>query len=225
MKVASRRVAGAPRRPRRGPGRPPGPSQAVRVREALVAAATQQYAEGGRAGISFAALGAAVGLRKATVFHYFPTKDALVRAVFEALGTRLADRCGEWFGTPGRAYAERVEHLVGSLVDFYESDPVHARVICHGLLEVQHVPASGAEPSLGGFVSQFVEFLRGGVATGELHPADPAGTMMAIGGVILFELMIPPAARRAYGRGGRTAARRAELVAFVRRGLVNGGGA
>jgi AcrR family transcriptional regulator len=186
----------------------------------LIAAASRQYAAGGRAGISFSTLAAEVGLRKATVFHYFPTKEALVQAVVEALGAGLAERRQAWFGSSSQSYAERLEHLVGELVDFYESDPVHARIICHGLLEVQ--PAAGTEPSLAAFVGEFVAFLRAGIAAGEFVPGDPAGMMMAIGGVILFEVMIPPAARRAYGRRGN-ASRRADVVAFVRRALVNGG--
>jgi len=222
MRAATRRAPGGGRRPQRGPGRPPGPSQAVQIREALIAAASRQYAAGGRAGISFSALGAAVGLRKATVFHYFPTKEALVRAVFEALGASLAERQQAWFSASSQSYAKRLERVVGELVDFYESDPVHARVICHGLLEVQHVPAADAEPSLAAFVGEFIAFLRAGIAAGDFVPGDPAGMMMAIGGVILFEVMIPRAARRAYGRRGN-GARRAEVVAFVCRALVNGG--
>jgi AcrR family transcriptional regulator len=209
------------RRPRTKPGRPRGPSQAVVVREALVAAASRQYAAGGRAGISFSALAGAVGLRKATVFHYFPTKDAVVGAVFEALGTRLADRQHGWFGAPPLPYATRLARAVGELVEFYEHDPVHARVICHGLLEVQHVPTE-TPPSLGAFVGEFVDFLRAGIAAGEFHPGEPAGVMLAIGGAILFEVMIPPEARRLYGPAGRGAARRDEVVAFVRRAVVKG---
>lgn len=209
------------RRPRTKPGRPRGPSQAAALREALVAAASRQYAAGGRAGISFAALAAAVGLRKATVFHYFSTKDAVVDAVFEALGTRLAERQRGWFAPPPASYAARLDRAVGELVDFYEHDPVHARIICHGLLEVQRVSARD-EPSLAAFVAEFLEFLRAGIAAGELRAGDPAGMMLAIGGVILFEIMIPPAARRTYARAGRVAVRRDEVVAFVRRALVKG---
>src|SRR5262249_15672188 len=74
---------------RRGPGRPPGPSQAADVRARIVAEASRLYAAGGYAGLSFGPLAARVGLTKATVFHYFPTKDALSVAVFDALRARL----------------------------------------------------------------------------------------------------------------------------------------
>ena len=224
MRAGARRGRAIVRRPRPGPGRPPGPSQAVALRQALVAAATRQYAAGGRAGISFSALAQAVGLHKATVFHYFATKDEVVRAVFAALGTDLAARRQAWFAPPPASYAARLERAVGELVDFYERDPLRARVICHGLLEVQAVAAGGGEPSLAAFVGEFVEFLQAGMAAGELQPADPAGLMMTIGGLILFEVMLPPEARRTYGRGARATTRRDEVVAFVRRAVVTGRG-
>jgi AcrR family transcriptional regulator len=224
VRAGARRGRAVGRRPRTGPGRPPGPSQAAALRRALVAAATRQYSAGGRAGISFSALAQAVGLHKATVFHYFATKDAVVQAVFATLGTDLADRRQAWFELPPASYGARLERAVGELVDFYERDPVRARVICHGLLEVQAVAAGGADPSLAAFVGEFVAFLRAGMAAGELHPADPAGLMMTIGGLILFEVMLPPEARRTYGRGARATTRREEVVAFVRRAVVKGRG-
>jgi hypothetical protein len=86
------------------------------------------------------------------------------------------------------------------------------------------VTGAGGEPALAAFVGEFVVFLRAGMAAGELHPADPAGLMMTLGGLILFEVMLPPEARRTYGRSGRAAARRDEVVAFVRRAAVTGRG-
>ncbi|HWP66204.1 MAG TPA: TetR/AcrR family transcriptional regulator, partial [Candidatus Limnocylindria bacterium] len=192
------------------------------LREALVAAAMRQYAAGGRAGISYGALAQAVGLRKATVFHYFATKDAIVDAVFAALGRELAARRTAWFAAPPAAYAARLERVVGELVDFYDQDPLRARVICHGLLDGVRTREAGAEPALAAFVADFVAFLRAGMDAGEFYPVDPAGLMMTIGGMILFEPMLPPVARRTYGRGGPATSRRHELTALVSRAVVKG---
>ena len=57
----------------RGPGRPPGPSQAAEVRARIIAEASRLYAAGGYAGLSFGPLAQRTGVTKATVFHYFPT--------------------------------------------------------------------------------------------------------------------------------------------------------
>ena len=58
----------------------------------IVAEATHCYAAGGYAGLSFGTVAERVGIKKATLFHYFPTKDALVHAVFDALGATLESR-------------------------------------------------------------------------------------------------------------------------------------
>jgi AcrR family transcriptional regulator len=222
VKAGARRGRVLVRRPRPGPGRPPGPSQAGALRKALVEAATRQYAEGGRAGISFSALAEAVGLHKATVFHYFATKDAVISAVFAGLGDELAARRTAWFAAPPASHAARLERAVGELVDFYEQDPLRARVICHGLLDGDPTREVGADPALAAFVADFIAFLRAGMDAGEFHPADPAGLMMTMGGMVLFEQMLPPVARRTYGRGTPAAARRQELIALVCRAVVKG---
>jgi AcrR family transcriptional regulator len=193
-----------------------------------VAAAGRQYAAGGRGGISFASLAAEAGLRKATVFHYVPTTDALVDAVFAALGARLAARAPEWFGSPPRGYAARLEQVVGGLVDFYADDPVNARLVCQGLLGLEPWAAAPVGPDDGSlhfadFLRQFRDFVGAGMAAGAFHPGDPVTTVMSIGGVVLFECMIPPALRRRYGwDGSRTAlaAHRRAVLAFVRRAIV-----
>ena len=111
----------------RRPGRPPGPSQAEHLRQRLVAEASELYAEAGYAGISFATLAERTGLTKATVFHYFPKKETLVYAVFEALGARLEAATLGLFDAPPASFAARLERVVNSLVDFYGAHPLNAR--------------------------------------------------------------------------------------------------
>jgi AcrR family transcriptional regulator len=196
-----------------------------------VAAASRQYAAGGRGGISFASLAAEAGLRKATVFHYFPTKDALVDAVFAALGARLAARAPDWFDSPPRAHAARLERVVGGLVDFYGDDPVNARLVCQGLLGVERwataVGAADGSQHFADFLARFRDFIAAGMAAGAFHPGEPAAMVMSIGGVVLFECMIPPALRHRYAASGRRsalAAHKRAVLAFVRRAVVRQSG-
>jgi hypothetical protein len=129
---------------RRRPGRPPGPSQAPQLRARLIDEASRLYAAGGASGLSFATVAARAGLTKPTVFHYFPNKAALLRAVFDALGERLQGAAENWFDAPPASYAARLDQLIAALVDFYGRDPLNARILCHGLLEVERLaPASG----------------------------------------------------------------------------------
>jgi AcrR family transcriptional regulator len=211
---------------RHGPGRPPGPSQAEEVRARIVAEATRAYAAGGYAGLSFGTVADRVGIKKATLFHYFPTKDALVHGVFDALGGRLARRSHAWFDPPPRSHAARLESVLRGLVGFYGTDPVHARVVLHGLLEVDRLlapPPRGADARsiFVDFVRAFAAFVEEGIGAGAFHDDRPLGTIVSIGGVVLFECMLPWTARRQFGTGGATLDDRAdEVVRFVRRAVV-----
>jgi AcrR family transcriptional regulator len=220
--------AGPPLNPRRRPGRPPGPSQAAQLRARLVDEASKLYAAGGYARISFAAVAERAGLTKATVFHYFPKKDALLRAVFEAFGERLERAAETWFDPPPTSHAARLERLVQSLVEFYGSDPLHARLLCHGLLEVERRVALNAgngqtPPVFGHFVNRFSAFIASGIAAGEFYPDRPLAIIMAIGGIILFEFMLPDQGREyRAGAGGRVtlAERGREMAAVINRAVV-----
>jgi len=212
---------------RRGPGRPPGPSQAAEVRARIVGEAGRLYASGGYAGLSFGTLAQRTDVTKATLFHYFPTKDALVYAVFDALGLQLEARALAWFDPPPRSFAARLDRLVVELVEFYGRDPVPARLVCHGLLGVEHIvpsPLARADgpPVFVEFLRRFVTFVEQGIAAGEFRPDRPLGTIMSIGGVVLFECMMPMEARRRYaGEGAVTLEQRTkEMIAFIRRAVV-----
>lgn len=219
---------GPPLSPRRRPGRPPGPSQATLLRVRLVDEASQLYAAGGRARISFATVAERIGLTKPTVFHYFPNKDALLRAVFDAFGERLERAAENWFDPPPATHAARLERLVASLVEFYGRDPLNARVLCHGLLEAERlVPrrADGTDlpPVFDHFVRRFAEFISAGIKAGEFYNERPMATIMAIGGIVLFEFMLPDQGRqyRAGAAGTVTLAQRGrEMAAVINRAVV-----
>jgi hypothetical protein len=114
-------------------------------------------------------------------------------------------------------------------VEFYGNDPVNAQLVCHGLLEVERLrarPAAGAESLsvFAEFVREFEAFIEAGIAAGEFHPDRALGTIVSIGGVVLFECMLPADARRRYGGRDTTLDDRAhEVIAFVRRAVVRTG--
>ncbi|HSP98558.1 MAG TPA: TetR/AcrR family transcriptional regulator [Candidatus Dormibacteraeota bacterium] len=214
--------------PRRGPGRPRGPSQAAQLRARLIDEASRLYADGGATGLSFAIVAARTGLTKPTVFHYFPNKGALLRAVFDALGERLQRAAENWFDPPPASYAARLDQLIAALVEFYGRDPINARILCHGLLEAERLApwrtaGTAAPPVFDHFVRRFIRFIADGAAAGEFHPDRPMAIIMAIGGVVLFEFMLPDRGRQfRSGAFGATSleTRAAEMATVIRRAVV-----
>ena len=195
------------------------------MRARLVDAAALRYAQGGWGGLSYGTLAADTGLRKATLFHYFPTKDALVHAVFERLAHQLEACTEAWFQPSTESFAARLDRIVAEFVDLYGAEPVNARIVCQGLLGVERLLPDGAGlPVFERLVGELVAFMEQGIAAGAFVPARPLGLIMAIGGVVLFEAMVPTEAQRTFaGRSGvetALAARRGEVVAFVRRAVL-----
>lgn len=211
----------------RRPGRPRGPSQANRLRQRLIAEASILYAEGGYAGVNLATVAGRAGLTKATVFHYFDNKEALVFAVFVGLGERLERAASNWFDATPESHATRLERLVGSLVDFYGNDPLNARILCRGLLERERpgpqLAADGEIPPVfASFVGRFAAFVESGIRAGEFYRDRPMALIMAIGGIILFELMLPDHARQLAGSVS-LAERKREMSALITRAVVRPG--
>ena len=67
-------------------------------RDDLLSAAVEVALESGIASLTFARVGARLGTSDRVVVYYFPTKDALVLAVLEALGGRLRELLARAFG-------------------------------------------------------------------------------------------------------------------------------
>lgn len=89
--------------------------QAERARRQILQAAVDLFAERGYSGTSLAAIADAVGLTKAHVYHYFPTKTALLAAAIAPLQTDLQDMLESASGVEERD--ERVRGLVAAYVD------------------------------------------------------------------------------------------------------------
>jgi AcrR family transcriptional regulator len=197
----------------------------------LVDEASQLYAAGGYANISFSTVAERTGLTKATVFHHFPNTAALLRAVFESFGERLERAAENWFDAPPRSHVARLEHVVESLVEFYGRDPLNARILCHGLLEAERLgtwneTSALTPPVFDHFVRRFVGFIAAGVAAGEFYPDRPMATIMAIGGIILFEFMLPQQGQQYRAGSAGTvdlAERGREMATVINRAVVRPG--
>ncbi len=88
------------------------------ARERILQTAQQLIFESGFKGISMADVATAAGLKKANLFHYYPTKDALAVAVFDYASAGAK----QWFVTkfsgeddPARAVARIFDETIESM--------------------------------------------------------------------------------------------------------------
>jgi AcrR family transcriptional regulator len=179
--MASQSEPGAAATPRRAPA--PGQRQrdAERSRQALLAAALDEFAEHGYAGTRVAGIAERAGVNKQLINYYFGSKEGLYLAV-------------------QRAWLEREESFAGpevplpELVARYQADalrdPRPSRLLLwHGL--AGEAPP-GTEPSRHPGVDQVAARQEAGEVAADL---DPAAVLLAAMGMILAPVALPRVAR------------------------------
>jgi AcrR family transcriptional regulator len=98
------------------------------TRQRLLAAAVDEFAREGYAGANINRISAAAGLAKGTVYNYFASKQALMLALIEEVGTAhlayIAQRVHQVAGP-----AARLEQFYAAVFAFVEENPARARFL------------------------------------------------------------------------------------------------
>lgn len=175
-------------RPRK-PGRP---SQPLTPRD-LVTLAAKVFAERGSEGVSMREIAELAGIRKASVFHHFESKEALYQAVMDDALRRLFELV-EAARLDQGSFAERLDRLSGLMTDALAQRPETAQLLLRELM--------GGGPYLqqgGGVrVQQTLEFtssfLRAGMEAGAFIARDPNHLALSIAGLHLLTFAAQDAA-------------------------------
>src|SRR5580704_11406286 len=97
-------------------------------REEILDEATRLFAERGYEGTSMADLAERVGLRKASLFHHFASKDVLYAAVLARLIEDVQEAILKSIALPG-GFAERLEAIGDALTVLLGEQPFAARLL------------------------------------------------------------------------------------------------
>ena len=160
-------------------------------RAALLSAARRLFAEHGFHGTSVGDIADAAGLRKPSLFHHFPTKEALYRAVMEELFGELSGAIAGPVAAKG-TYGERLDIVNDALVDFFTAKPEAARLLFREALEPGAVMANEGVSRALGILSGAEAFLAAGIAAGEFAKQDPKQLLLSITGLHLTYFALAP---------------------------------
>jgi len=156
------------------------------TRARILRAAERVFAERGYEGARLREIAAAVGIRKASLFHHFAGKEELYQAVLEESVRDVGREIARTLGRPV-PHAERLRELVSVYVDLVADRPMHARMLLRQALDEDAPPAAALGSALAPLFAVVVEFVRDGQRAGAFRPVDaPTPLMLTVVGAVTF---------------------------------------
>jgi AcrR family transcriptional regulator len=134
----------------------------------IVVEATRLFARRGFAGTSVQAIAEAVGVRRQSLLHWYPSKSELREAVLDGV-------LDHWRETVPRVLAaattgsRRFEGLIGEVMRFFEADPDRARLLLRESLDRPDAMRHKLKERLSPWFPLVTDAVRTGQASGRVH--------------------------------------------------------
>lgn len=190
-------MSAAPRRARR-PGRPAG-ANGDRTRERVLVAAVETFARTGLAGTSVRDIARRARIRVSTLYHYFPSKEALYHAVQERVHAQVRELVLATLGR-GRDLKENTATAIRELFDFFLRNPAVVRLGYRTALEGR--PGTLADERI---AERWLGLLDGTLGPsrvrGEVKDVDPVLLMLTIDALVHWHIIADGLYRRLLGKG------------------------
>lgn len=188
----------APRRRTRRPGRPAG-ATGDRTRERVLKAAVETFAKKGLAGTSVRDIARQARIRVSTLYHYYPSKEALYQEVQERVHGQVRDLVVMGLGS-GLDFRDTVRRVMGDLFDLLLANRAWVQLGCRTTIEGSPQQAAAtriADRWLGLTEGQ----LKPAEARGQVKGIDPVLFMVTIDALIHWHIVNDGLYRRLLGKG------------------------
>ena len=154
-------------------------------REHLLDAARAAFAASGFAGASMRDVASRAGVRKASLFYHFGSKEALYREVLGGVVSELRGYIGNALQQPG-GFAERLDRLGALMVDYLGTHPGAARWLVREMVELGPYAAGPGRAAIQATLDATVAFLDAGMWAGAFRSCEPRQLALSIVGLHLF---------------------------------------
>jgi TetR/AcrR family transcriptional regulator len=159
-------------------------------RDEIVEEATRLFAERGYEGASMADLAERVGLRKASLFHHFASKDVLYAAVLERLLVPVSDAITRAVMTEG-SFPDRLDALSDALTEVLHHNPFAARLLIREAMDWGPVIREKLNETILQVLEGADEFAKAGQAAGAFAELDTRQMIVTVLGTHFMPFAIP----------------------------------
>ncbi len=168
-------------------------------RETILRAASDLFAHHGFAATSLLDIAGAVGVSKAAVYHYFPTKQVIYEAIVADILQRLYDHVSAAVPPDGAGAPTRLHTAMRAHAEFFEMNYTEYVTLLHGFGGLSRVVSDDERTIRRRYETMFRTIIATGIEAGELRDANAA--VVARGALSMLNWMTrwfdPKAARRA----------------------------
>mgnify|MGYP001304473094 CR=1 FL=1 len=165
----------------RRPGRPANPIS----REAIIGIARGVFAAGGYAGASLSQIATKTGLRKASLYHHFASKESLYLAVLDTLLEDIGTMFSEALTGKGD-FTERLDAAVVGVLEYLGDNSDAAQILVREMVDGgPFVEAHGRE-AIAMTLQVAAQFFDLGMAAGQFRQQDAKQLTLSLMGLILY---------------------------------------
>jgi len=144
------------------------------TRDAILLEAQHCFADQGFSGTSLNDIAAGVGIRKTSLLHHFPNKEAIYREVFESALSEWVGRVEAAVAAPNLEGWSKADHVVTAAFDFFRSNPEFVRIMQREALDGQGHLGVDLGTVLKPFFDRAVGFFETEMGEGRFRKHDPA---------------------------------------------------
>ncbi len=141
-------------------------------KEEILDVATRLFAERGYDGTSMNDVAERVGMRKASLFYHFATKDALYEAVLDRLITSMQAQLEVIYASSG-TFPERLDEVTDTLVRALGSHPYAARLLVREAMDWGPVIRGKLQERVLAVLEAGAAWVRAGQDAGVFVDGDP----------------------------------------------------